>query len=550
MLLTNVFTKSIRDRWVGATVAGIGMGLLFVMSMLIYRDIDLSIYDDLPAFFRAMVNIPEGNDAGALAYSAVYGTVGALALAGLAIAMGAASIAGEERNGTLGLLLGNPKSRTHVLVSKLVALTLLVGFTTLLLWLAGRITPALLGVDTSSVHDGALTVHMFINALFYGMLAAAIGASTGNSAAANGGTSAILAISFLATSILPLVSSASGWVHVFPWDYYDAAAILRSGMDWGDIAVLAGGSVVFVVAALFGLNRRDLKSRAVGGGLLGRLMANRLLKRVLARVSSRGRVSRIWVKALSDHQGLIIIVALIIFAMTLIIGPVYKLIDDAVLLLSQQLPDAILALAGGGDLGTAEGYYQLELFSMMAPVAMFAVTIAIGSGAVAGEEQRGTMGLLLANPITRTRIVLEKSWAMLLGAVVVGVAVFAGTSLGSVVAGLGIDIGNIAAVSFLLVLLGLAFGAAALALGSITGRPRIAIFGAAGAAFAFFIVNSYLPLSASLARWARISPFHYFLSSDPLNRGLDWGDAAVLAAIAIVLVAVSVFAFNRRDVRK
>ncbi len=40
------------------------------------------------------------------------------ALAGLAIAMGSASIAGEESAGTMGLLLGNPKSRTYVLASK------------------------------------------------------------------------------------------------------------------------------------------------------------------------------------------------------------------------------------------------------------------------------------------------------------------------------------------------------------------------------------------------------------------------------------------------
>ena len=55
---------------------------------------------------------------GALAYGAIYTSYGALTLSSLALSMGSASIAGEEKKGTMGLLLGNPKSRTHVLVAK------------------------------------------------------------------------------------------------------------------------------------------------------------------------------------------------------------------------------------------------------------------------------------------------------------------------------------------------------------------------------------------------------------------------------------------------
>jgi ABC-2 type transport system permease protein len=526
------------------------MGLLFALSMLIYRDIDLSIYDDLPAIFRAMVDIPEGDNAGILAYSAVYGTVGAIALAGIAISLGSASIAGEERNGTLGLLLGNPRSRTHVLLSKLAALVVLIAFAAALLWLAARIASALIGVDVSDVHDTALIIHMFVNALFYGLLAALIGAWTGNSGVASGATAAVLGVSFLAAGILPLVGDLSDLARIFPWYYYDSGRPFQNGIDWGDVGILAGLSAAFAAASIVGLKRRDLKSIAIGRGLVGRLLANPLVARILARVSGTARVSRIWVKTVSEHQGLIVLVAIIIFATTLVIGPVYVLIDDAILLLAQQLPDAILALTGGGDLGTPEGYYQLEIFSLMGPIAVIAVTAAIGAKAVAGEERDGTMGLLLANPIPRARIVWAKSFSMLLGAIIVGAAVFAGAALGSFAAGLGMKLGNIAAISLLLTLLGLVFGALALAIGAATGRYRVAIFGAAGAAFVFFVLNSFLPLSDSLAEVARVSPFYYFLAGNPLIDGLNLGHAAVLAAIALALVALAAFTFNRRDVRR
>jgi ABC-2 type transport system permease protein len=48
-------------------------------------------------------------------------------------------------------------------------------------------------------------------------------------------------------------------------------------------------------------------------------------------------------------------------------------------------------------------------------------------------------------------------------------------------------------------------------------------------------------------RW--ISPFHYYLGSDPLHHGFNIGYYAVLLVASAVLVAVAVVTFDRRDVR-
>ncbi len=91
------------------------------------------------------------------------------------------------------------------------------------------------------------------------------------------------------------------------------------------------------------------------------------------------------------------------------------------------------------------------------------------------------MALLLSNPIPRSRIVLEKAAAMVLFGITVGVATFAGVALGSVLGDLGMSIGNIAATATLQVLVGVVFGALALALSAGTGRTGVATSGAAGA---------------------------------------------------------------------
>ena len=160
------------------------------------------------------------------------------------------------------------------------------------------------------------------------------------------------------------------------------------------------------------------------------------------------------------------------------------------------------------------------------------------------------MGLLLANPIPRSRVVLEKSIAMAIYGFVVGFATFAGVAIGSALGGLGMSPGNIAATSLLVSLLGIAFGAFALAVGAATGRVKMAIFVTVGVAFGFHIWNALLPLNDSLAAYAKWSPVHYYLGSDPLIEGMNWAHGLVLAGLAVGFVGLAVFLFDRRDLRQ
>jgi hypothetical protein len=105
-MLTNIFTKTIRDRWRGITIGVVSLVLLLFMVMSIYRDIDISFYTDLPEAFRTIIGLPAGADVASLAISETLAAYGAWVLIGLAIAMGSASIASEEAKGTIGLLLG------------------------------------------------------------------------------------------------------------------------------------------------------------------------------------------------------------------------------------------------------------------------------------------------------------------------------------------------------------------------------------------------------------------------------------------------------------
>ena len=545
----NVFVKTVSDRWLGWVIAVVSVSLLLLMGMSTYREIDLSVYTSLPEAFRSLIGIGDDVDVGGLAINVMFGTWGAVVLAALALAMGSSAIAGEERDGTMDILLANPKSRTHVLISKIGSMVLLVALATVAVWIPVHPIAALLGVQIGGLDVEALTIHLFANNVFYGMLAMAIGAMTGDKGKAAGVTTAIMVLSFFGVGFLPLVDGGDTVAKVLPWYYFDGGDPVQNGIAWGHLALLVGGSVLLFVAAILGFNRRDLKGQSVGTTMLDRIRGNPLLNRMIGRLAGSARVSSIWLKTISDHQTLLVITSAAMFLVTgVLMGPMYASIPEETLATFDQLPEYLVTLFGGGDMSTPEGWYSLETFGLMAPGAVILVTVVMGAGALAGEESRRTMGLLLACPISRNRIMLEKTIPLVLFGVVIGFVTFAGVSIGSLVADLGMSIGNIAATATLQTLVGLVFGSLALALSAGTGRTSIAIYGAIGAALFCHFLNAFAAHGIEELGW--MTPFKYYLGNDPLNNGMDWVDAAVLAVLSAVLIGLSFVLFERRDIRQ
>ena len=201
-------------------------------------------------------------------------------------------------------------------------------------------------------------------------------------------------------------------------------------------------------------------------------------------------------------------------------------------------------------MGTPEGFYEVETFGLMVPIATMVVAIVIGARGLAGEEASRTMGLLLASPIKRRKVVIEKTYAMVALTLAVGFATWAGVWIGSLLGGLGMNPLNIAAASLLGSLIGVVFGALALAVSAATGRVRVAVFAAVGVALVAYLINSISILNDTVEGIAAFTPFDYYLTSDPLNAGFHWGHVAILSVTAAVLVVAAVALFDRRDLRQ
>ncbi len=214
----------------------------------------------------------------------------------------------------------------------------------------------------------------------------------------------------------------------------------------------------------------------------------------------------------------------------------------------QSMPEALIKSLVGDylDFVSPAGYVTTELNLTMA---LLFITFGVVQGAqlLAGEEERGTLDILLANPLSRCRLLLEKSAAL---AVMLALQVFilwVSIVLGAMAVKMEIGWDKLAALCFMGWLLGIFHGALALGLGAYFGKPGVA-GGLSGAVALFgYTLNTMALAIEKLEAWKVLSPFYYYMANDPARNGLALRDVSVLLGCALIFIAVGLWRYERRD---
>jgi ABC-2 type transport system permease protein len=212
-------------------------------------------------------------------------------------------------------------------------------------------------------------------------------------------------------------------------------------------------------------------------------------------------------------------------------------------------PQGVLEAFNYDDLTSPAGYLGSSVYGLLVPLLVAVFAIAYGTRAVAGDEEAGTLDLLLAHPVSRTRLVLQRFAALAAALVLVGaVLLLAMLAIAGPAELEGITAAEFAAATAQLALFGACLGALAFVVGAATGRKALTLGVAAGVAVLAYLANGVFPQVEGLA-WTRdLSPWHWYLGGEPLKNGLQAGDSLLLLAVTLVLVAVGTLVFNRRDV--
>ncbi len=219
--------------------------------------------------------------------------------------------------------------------------------------------------------------------------------------------------------------------------------------------------------------------------------------------------------------------------------------------LVESVPPILAGMAGNTvSVDTMGGFLTYKYGPFFAFLAGMWSIMAL-SGTLAGEARRGSLDIVAVAPFGKRRIALEKLLAhvTMLGlamALLALAAWVAGAAFGT--PELGDEIPPLAAVGFALWvgLIALASGSVAFALAPLVGRGAAA--GIAGIVLlGGFVVGNYAPYVPALDLVANLSWFGWTYDHVPLAGQFDWLSVAAVGAIAVVLLAVGVELFARRD---
>ncbi len=216
-----------------------------------------------------------------------------------------------------------------------------------------------------------------------------------------------------------------------------------------------------------------------------------------------------------------------------------------------EMPEGFAAFFGDvTDLGNARNFIQIEFFSLWMPLLLAIYAIVAATAQLAGDEQSGTLEMVLAQPVTRRRIFIERFVALALGAVLIcGLA-----SVGFLLSAPFVDLrGEIAVwelavapfgtVSFALALISLS-----LLVGTLLPRRGQSTALLTALIVAFYLMDVLPGLVDGLGPLRYGSAFYYSDASRLLLAGVSvWHQAVLLGAVALFAL-LALAAFDERDI--
>ncbi|NPV65776.1 MAG: ABC transporter permease subunit [Anaerolineae bacterium] len=219
-------------------------------------------------------------------------------------------------------------------------------------------------------------------------------------------------------------------------------------------------------------------------------------------------------------------------------------------LLESPLFGALFGDLGELDYTSPEGFLGIEFFTW-APLVLAVFAVMFGLGIVGGEEDRGTLDLLLSTPIPRWRIIIEKTVAFLVALVIIlalsALAMIAAVAMTPELAEMNLSMIVVAMINVIpTVLLMMTL---ALCLSTVMRSRGQAGGVAAGIIVASYFINSFADMAESglLKTLQNFSFYKYYAPFRVLLDGVQWGNFLLLLVVSLALLGLALYFFQRRD---
>jgi len=196
-----------------------------------------------------------------------------------------------------------------------------------------------------------------------------------------------------------------------------------------------------------------------------------------------------------------------------------------------------------------EGFMAVEMFSIIWPIFLIIIVTAIAGATLAGEIEKGTLEIILAQPLSRTKIFFARY-----GAGFTIMAVFVLTTIYAVVPlawayDINCNVGHFSKLVLVGFLFGLAVFSMAMFFSSIFKSKGIVYFLNGGVIVVMYVLNIVAGLKENLSNLKYGSFFYYFDSTGVLVHGkIDNWAYLVFIGTAVIFTILGAFIFNKRDI--
>jgi ABC-2 type transport system permease protein len=264
-----IFVRALRDSLPSILAWGVGYSVLIVTVVILYpilqdKNTLVSVLNGLGLFEVAADNFNGsvgdiGSFAGYLAFEALGWGPTVLAIFTATQAIGA--IMGEERQGTLELLLSTPITRKRLITEKILAIVVSLIGVLLIMWASLVVSTRLFGdVDFAIRQANAGVWHILPISLVILSFTLAMSVTFRSPRLVGGLTALFITVSFFVrsladstdTSLLEFLSRFS------VYNYYSSIGAMTQGVRWGTDLSLIGVSVAIFGLAMIRFQRRDL----------------------------------------------------------------------------------------------------------------------------------------------------------------------------------------------------------------------------------------------------------------------------------------------------
>ena len=211
-------------------------------------------------------------------------------------------------------------------------------------------------------------------------------------------------------------------------------------------------------------------------------------------------------------------------------------------------PPEMMAFFGDmNDLFSPSGFLNMVFFSYIPLIAGIFI-IASSAAMLAGDEEKGTLDLVLAHPVSRAQLF----WSRLAALTLATVAILALAWLGFVLPlpTTTLDASPVQIANALLTLFAamMFFGMLALLLSMVFPSQRLAASTSGLVLVVSYFLTSMGRLNAELGDIERLFPLHYYQGGYAVTE-VNWGWLAGLLGISVLFALLAWWRFERRDVR-